>query len=54
MTLKVIEDQELDESSWAYEEDKDHEDNDIMSMSAIAATIKHIGSINIQELEAKI
>ena len=48
--------QAIDSSSYFYQDDneQDHEEVDVLSMSALAKQITNIGSINIQELEAKI
>ena len=53
---KIEHSQAIDSSSYFYqdEDEQDHGEVDILSMSALAKQITNIGSINIQELEAKI
>ena len=51
---KIEESQILDSSEYFYQDDIQNSQEDILSMSALAKQIKNIGSINIQELEAKI
>ena len=51
---KIEESQILDSSEYFYQDDIQVSQEDVLSMSALAKQIKNIGSINIQELEAKI